>query len=145
MASTVWRGYITFGLISIPVRLFRAARAERVGLRRLAREEPPARTRGTVQPIVAPAPSGPEMTPKRGAVASARAETVAPESMRAVPISQAEPVLTPVRHVAVKNGTEDVLAERSIVKGYEFEKGRYVVLEAEELKSLAPKTSSGME
>jgi DNA end-binding protein Ku len=30
MASTVWKGYITFGLITIPVRLFAAARGERV-------------------------------------------------------------------------------------------------------------------
>ena len=39
MASTVWRGFITFGLVSVPVRLFRAARAERVSLRRLYRAE----------------------------------------------------------------------------------------------------------
>jgi DNA end-binding protein Ku len=31
MASTIWKGYITFGLISIPVRLFAAARSERIG------------------------------------------------------------------------------------------------------------------
>src|SRR5579883_2765681 len=31
MASTVWKGYISFGLISIPVKLFAAARDERVG------------------------------------------------------------------------------------------------------------------
>jgi DNA end-binding protein Ku len=31
------------------------------------------------------------------------------------------------------------------VKGYEYEKDRYVVVEPEELKSLAPKTSAGME
>jgi DNA end-binding protein Ku len=30
MAATVWKGYITFGLISIPVRLFSAARDERI-------------------------------------------------------------------------------------------------------------------
>ena len=30
MASTIWKGYITFGLISIPVRLFAAARTDRI-------------------------------------------------------------------------------------------------------------------
>jgi DNA end-binding protein Ku len=40
MASTIWRGFVVFGVISIPVRLFRAARAERVSLRRVRREEP---------------------------------------------------------------------------------------------------------
>jgi DNA end-binding protein Ku len=39
MAATVWKGFVTFGLISIPVRLTRAARPERVHLRRLKRRE----------------------------------------------------------------------------------------------------------
>src|SRR5581483_8424666 len=30
MPSNVWRGHLTFGLVSIPVRLLRAARKERV-------------------------------------------------------------------------------------------------------------------
>lgn len=30
MASTVWKGYLTFGLISIPIKLYAAARSERV-------------------------------------------------------------------------------------------------------------------
>jgi DNA end-binding protein Ku len=35
MATTVWKGYISFGLISIPVMLKSAARAERVSLNRV--------------------------------------------------------------------------------------------------------------
>jgi DNA end-binding protein Ku len=35
MASTVWKGYISFGLISIPVRLYAAARDERVGFNQI--------------------------------------------------------------------------------------------------------------
>ncbi len=35
MASTVWKGYITFGLITIPIRLFAAARGERVGFHQI--------------------------------------------------------------------------------------------------------------
>jgi DNA end-binding protein Ku len=38
MASTVWKGYIAFGLISIPVRLFAAARDERVSFNQIHRE-----------------------------------------------------------------------------------------------------------
>jgi DNA end-binding protein Ku len=51
MASTVWKGFVTFGLISIPVRLFRAARPERVKLRRLKRgaREPVHETTDTVK------------------------------------------------------------------------------------------------
>ena len=36
MASTVWKGHLTFGLVSIPVRLVRAARAEQVNSRQLS-------------------------------------------------------------------------------------------------------------
>ena len=32
MASIVWKGHLTFGLVSIPVKLYRAARKERVRL-----------------------------------------------------------------------------------------------------------------
>ena len=35
MASTIWKGYITFGLISIPVRLFAAARTERISFNQI--------------------------------------------------------------------------------------------------------------
>jgi DNA end-binding protein Ku len=35
MASTVWKGHLTFGLISIPMRLFAAARGERISFNQL--------------------------------------------------------------------------------------------------------------
>ena len=35
MASTVWKGHLTFGLISIPVRLYAAARGERISFNQL--------------------------------------------------------------------------------------------------------------
>lgn len=35
MATAVWKGYLTFGLISIPIRLFAAARTERISLNQL--------------------------------------------------------------------------------------------------------------
>lgn len=35
MASTIWKGYITFGMISIPVRLFAAARTERISFHQI--------------------------------------------------------------------------------------------------------------
>lgn len=35
MASTVWKGYISFGLISVPVRLFAAAREEHVSFHQI--------------------------------------------------------------------------------------------------------------
>ena len=38
MAATIWKGYITFGLISVPVRLASAARSERVSFNQLHKE-----------------------------------------------------------------------------------------------------------
>jgi len=35
MASTVWKGHLTFGLISIPMRMFTAARGERISFNQL--------------------------------------------------------------------------------------------------------------
>lgn len=112
MASTVWRGYITFGLISIPVRLFRAARAERVSLRRVYRTQPPE----------------PERT-SRGRSHDGPVEAA----------------VQPVQQVSVRKGTDEVVPQEAVVKGYEYEKNRFVAVEPEELKSLAPKTSTAME
>ncbi|MGA8030519.1 MAG: Ku protein [Bryobacteraceae bacterium] len=117
MASTVWRGYITFGLISIPVRLFRAARAERVSFRRVYRSEPEE-------------PAPPEAPQPRRLEIARRPEA---------------PAVSPVQQVSVVKGTDEVLPQASVVKGYEYEKNRFVTVEPEELKSIAPKTSSGME
>jgi DNA end-binding protein Ku len=38
MASSVWKGHLTFGLISIPIRLFAAARSERISMNQLHKE-----------------------------------------------------------------------------------------------------------
>lgn len=121
MASTVWRGYVAFGLISIPVRLFRAARAERVSLRRVYREEPPSpeqnkarlsQQRPKVQPIVHP-----------------------PQAAG----------LAPLGYAPARKDTGEVVPAVSVVKGFEYEKNRFVPLEPEELKSIAASTAAQME
>jgi len=131
MASTVWRGFITFGLISIPVRLFRAARAERVSLRRLYRAEAPERVTPSRRQ---PEPEENDATPE--------VSTESPKNRRP-PVS--EPVLAPVQQVSLRKGSDEILPEKSIVKGYEYEKDRYVVIEPEELKNIAPKTVTEMQ
>ncbi len=92
MAATVWKGYITFGLITIPVRLFTAARTERVGFNQL-----------------------------HGVCGSRiKQQTFCPHCDRVVERSE-------------------------LVKGYEIEKDRYVVVNDEEIKSVAPPSSDNME
>ena len=53
-------------------------------------------------------------------------------------------------HVRVKQQlccpADDQVVERSeIVKGYEYRKGEYVVIEPEEIKKIEPKTAKAME
>jgi DNA end-binding protein Ku len=137
MASTVWRGYVSFGLISIPVRLFRAARAERISLRRLHRETDASPAVGTMSPQA--------FTPMRND-SEPRQSRAAQEAKREVAPEQGPPaVLTPVRQVSVQKETGDVVAAQSIVKGFEYEKNRFVALEPDELKDAAPTTSAAME
>ena len=162
MASTVWRGYITFGLISIPVRLFRAARPERVNLKQLYRVQSPQTANQTArqqandpeqdandaeeepEPVAASAPSrtggvtlrsaGPQPVPYRaGTSAASNSAAPAPE------------VLAPVRRVAVDESDQSVVPSRALTKGYEYEKDRFVALDPEELKSIVPKTATEME
>lgn len=92
MAATVWKGYITFGLITIPVRLFAAARTERVSFNQL-----------------------------HGVCGSRiKQQTFCPQC--------------------------DRIVERSeLVKGYEVEKDRYVVVNDDDIKSVAPASSDNME
>ncbi len=125
MAATVWKGHLSFGLISIPVKLYRAARAERVRLRELHREGP--------RP--APPPEVIEL-PRRGQPAARRpeppAEETAPEPQQ----------VQPVRRAVVAENDDRPLPPAEVVKGYEYQPERWVVLEREEIRRLAPKTST---
>ena len=39
MAASVWKGHLTFGLVTIPVRLFSAARSETISFNLLHKED----------------------------------------------------------------------------------------------------------
>ena len=53
--------------------------------------------------------------------------------------------MAPVEPVAVRKGTEEPLPAASVVKGYEYEKNRYVVIDPEDLEKIAPPTATAME
>lgn len=92
MPSTVWKGYLTFGLVSFPIRLFAAARPEPVHFHLLHKKD-----------------------------------------------------LSRVKEV-MYCATEDKPLDRSeIVKGYEYEKNEYIVIEPEDLEKVAPPTATAME
>ena len=92
MPSSVWSGYLTFGLISMPVKLFSGARGSRISFHMLHRDDK----------------------------VRIKTQLYCPEDERVVERSE-------------------------IVKGYEYRKGEYVVVEPEELKKIEPKTAKTME
>jgi DNA end-binding protein Ku len=92
MALSAWKGFITFGLISIPVKLYPAARSARVGLHQLHKV---CKTR-LRQPLFCP--------------------------------------------------TCNRIVERSeVVKGYEYEDGKYALIDPEEIKKITPESARAME
>ncbi len=141
MASTVWRGHLAFGLVSFPVRLFRAARAEKVSFKRLYRPAAPA-----APPAPATAERKPPLEP---AAPPRRDQRSADEGQAKLPYQEKEaaveaPVFRTHNAVTAETGDEPVGREQ-LVKGFEYEKGQYVVLEDTELKSITAETSKEMQ
>lgn len=92
MAASVWKGHITFGLVSIPIKLAVAARSEAISFNQLHKNDH--------------------------------------SRIKQVLFCQAE----------------DKPVDRSeLVKGYEYEKGKYVEIDEEDLKNIQPKTAKVME
>jgi DNA end-binding protein Ku len=131
MAASVWRGRITFGLVSIPVRLVKAARRDRTRFRRVQRvpaldaamddeadvPEAPVTSPGVLQfpPILAPDDASVEEKVER------------------------------VRNAPVSGFTDAPVPRTEIVKGYEVAKDEFVVVTPEEVAALRPRTSSELE
>jgi len=92
MASSVWSGYLTFGLISMPVRLFSGARSSGISFNMLHRDD----------------------------LQRVKQQYYCPADNRVVERSE-------------------------IVKGYEYRKDEYVVIEPDEIKKIEPQTAKAME
>src|SRR2546430_12964979 len=90
--ASLWTGYLTFGLISMPVRLHAGARSQNVSFHMLHRDD-----------------------------------------------------LVRIKQQLICPAEDKVIDRSEIVKGYEFRKGEYVVVEPEEIKKIEPKTAKAME
>ena len=134
MPSIIWKGHLTFGLVSIPVKLLRAARRERVRLHYVHRQSPPEQEYGdTVEEPAEPVQEAPP-APKR--------TTPAVEP----PIeSPSSPPVTRVCQALVTSSDEQPVSRSEVLRGYEVEPDRYVVLDRDELRGLQRRTSPNME
>jgi DNA end-binding protein Ku len=90
--ASVWKGHLTFGLVSFPVRLFTAARGENISFNQLHKAD------------------------------NSR-----------------------VKQVLFCQAEDKQIPRSEIVKGYEYEKDHYVVIDDEDIKKVAPKTAKSME
>jgi len=141
MASTVWKGQLTFGLVSMPIRLIRAARPERVKLRQLYRPPTAVPVERDEQPESFVPPQHLRQPEARVAPAAASAAKV----LRLPDVEEERPV-APVRRVyKPASEGEETIAPVDLVKGFEYDKGQYVVLEEHELRHIAPQTSTEMQ
>src|SRR5580704_17312042 len=139
MPASVWKGHIAFGLISIPVRLLRAARTERVPLRELHRAdsssaESPAQYNEDDENVASSPPS-----------AAAKGPVRIDHKREPEPAPAPEPVFEPVRRISVGRSSDERAPSSSTTKGYEYECGRFVTLAPKELRSITPQASSDME
>ncbi|PSH03497.1 MAG: Ku protein [Acidobacteria bacterium] len=92
MAATIWKGQLQFGLVSLPIRLYSAARGESVSFNLLH----------------------------------------APDHSR-------------IRQVIYCQAEDKPVPRNELVKGYEYEKDHYVVIDDEDIQKAAPKTAKVME
>jgi DNA end-binding protein Ku len=122
MASTVWKGQLTFGLVSFPVRLQKAARKERIALKYVRRSgaEPPDNAE--------PADEG-DHTP-----------LFARESRGFEPSE-----IIPVRQGYYAEGQDEPSPSADLQRGFEVAPDQFVVVRPEELRSLRKATSPDMQ
>jgi DNA end-binding protein Ku len=130
MAATVWRGRLAFGMVSIPIRLHKAARRERVRFQHVYRKED------------VPAPSE-ETEPDEPSLPQAwqPARSEPPRFERETASDEPESVVR-VHNLPVAEKTETPLEAPRILKGYEIEKDRFVTFEPQEVRALRPETST---
>lgn len=130
MANTVWKGQLTFGLVSFPVRLVRAARKDRIPLRYVREIEPP------------------EPQEEERALSSrlrTREGTEREEDDRSSCDRAPETVVAPVRQTYVADEEDTPTAARELQRGYEVTPGQFAVVRSEELRRLRQPTSAAME
>lgn len=139
MASTVWKGHLSFGLVSIPVRLSRAARAEKVSFRQLHRTAPTQHSEAEPEML----PSDPtSIRPSRRGDSDALHEVERKASDVAPP---ATPSVAPIRNTPTSAENAQPIPRAEIVKGYEYQPEQYVLVSDDELRRITPPTSSDIQ
>jgi DNA end-binding protein Ku len=128
MARAVWSGTISFGLVSVPVRLYPATRRKDVRFHEIDRSSG---QRIRHQKVIEVPPTMPSSRRGGNNVTPSHAESLESSEMNFPP---------PLRGRVGVGGdpTPRPVAPDDVVKGFEVAKDRYVTVDREELEELAP-------
>jgi DNA end-binding protein Ku len=129
MPVTVWKGQLTFGLVSIPIRIVRAARQERIRFTQVYRAEPADRD------------EPPEEVPVEELPASPPHRFPSPAAEAPAPPAHVERVQR--QYTAPDSG--EAVPTRDVLKGYEYEKGHFAVFHPQEMRKFRAETTRDME
>src|SRR5262245_17649336 len=150
MATSVWKGHLTVGLVSIPVKLYCAARPEKVGFRQLhAATRTRVRQALFVEPTAKPEQE-PELDEPEVARTAATRRGPEPESFIAPAHGPGRSFGDRVTPVAPEGEPERdwrarEISRSEIAKGYEYAPDSYVMLTREELAAITPQTAREMQ
>ena len=139
MASTIWRGQLTFGLVSFPVRLYTAARKKRVQMHYLRRAEAEPQAPATAEEEPYSETDAPVVMPPRSSGA-APAPMLVPEAP-----PPATTIVSRVHQALAASTDERPVAREELVKGIEVAPQQFVTFRNEELRSLRATTSPDMQ
>ena len=140
MARAVWSGTISFGLVSVPVRLYPATRRQDIRFHEIDRSSgqrirhQKVVERGTNLPPPFVGTNLPPPLRGRAGVGGDRTETLLPAGAG---LSPELPSTAGERFIATPPQRQPV-ATSDVVKGFEVGKDRYVTVAREELEELAP-------
>jgi DNA end-binding protein Ku len=139
MPSIVWKGQLTFGLVSIPVKLYRAARRQRVRMHYVHRPEV------TEEPEDEREISPPDFPTRSAEQGPQRLETFSPRTEAEWEPPPEPPAPVTRVHQALVTPEEGPVSRADLLRGYEIEPDRYIAFDPGELKELRRKTSTTME
>jgi DNA end-binding protein Ku len=143
MPRAVWRGTISFGLVTVPVRLYPAVKRKAVRFRELDRVTGRRVRHQRVREEPAEEASPPPKAPQQAAPPATPPPIHPPSEPSPPPIPTAGPLPKPEPEPEPPTGRD--VSRDEVVRGYEFAPGRYVEVTDEDLEAIAGERTKTVE
>src|SRR5438067_3621311 len=142
MARAVWSGTISFGLVSVPVRLYPATRRKDVRFHEIDRQSG---QRVHHQRVIEPAATWMPALESPAAPRPSSADGMKRLSRNIVPSEPTPPPYLPPVAEGRTGAVPQAVPSSDVLKGYEVAKDRYVTVQREELEELAPERTRSID